>query len=113
MQIRHYALLAAATLCSWTAAAYTGTCLGSERGIEISINTDDRGQITELQLKAPGTSPTRYPEATATRVILPSFSLAFTAKATANHEAMELHIAGRPGRLRLGNESIDLVCDWM
>jgi hypothetical protein len=112
MKTRQFALLAAIMLPSLPAFPYTGACTGSDFDVSLSITTDDRGQITELLVKTPGASPVRYPEANATMVIQTSFNMTFTGRATSSHEALELFIAGKNGRMRLGNKLTAIECDW-
>lgn len=112
MKIGPLAILAATLSSSLPALAYTGACAGNEIDVSLSITTNDRGQITELLLKTPGTSPVRYPEANATVVIPSSFSMTFVAKETPSHQALELNIAGKSGHMRLGDQSTTLECDW-
>ncbi len=112
MTIRHFALLFATTLTSLPALAYTGECVSKEGNVLLTITANERGQITDLTLKKPGATLTHYPEANATMVILSSFSMTFSAKATGSHEALELNIAGKEGRMRLGGQALPLECDW-
>ena len=45
-------------------------------------------------------------------VIQTSFNMTFTGRATSSHEALELFIAGKNGRMRLGNKLTAIECDW-
>jgi hypothetical protein len=112
MKIRHIPLLVATTLLSLPALAYKGVCTSSESNISVSITADDRGQISDLTLRVPGAAPTRYAEASARTLVPSSFAMTFSAKATAMHEALELNIAGKVGRMRFGDQSTALECEW-
>lgn len=112
MKIRQFALLAATMLTSLPALAYTGECTGKEANVLLTITTNERGQITDLTLKKPGAPLTHFSEASGTMVFLSSYSMTFSAKATGSHEALELNIAGKEGRMRLGSQATALECDW-
>lgn len=113
MKLRHLALLFASTLPALPALAYTGECTSSEGSVLLTITTNDRGQITDMTLKKPGTSLSHYPEANGRMVVLSSYSMAFSAKETAMHDALDLHVAGREGRMSLGGQTFTLECDWI
>jgi hypothetical protein len=112
MRFRQLPLIVATTLYSLPALAYVGACTSAEGSVSVSITTDDRGQITDLTLKQAGVASTRYPEANARMVVPSSFVVTFSAKANASHEALELNIAGKVGRMRFGGQSTALECDW-
>lgn len=110
MNSRHSFVAAISALSSFAACADSGICIG-DADIEVTIQVAG-GQITELTLKAPKSPLTRYPEANGRMVAAPAYGLIFSARETSMHEALELDISGKTGRLKFRGRTSVLECDW-
>ena len=110
MKPRYCLLAASAALFSLAARADSGICV-DDADIEITIEVAG-GQITELTVKVPKSPLVRYPEANGRMVTPPMYGLIFSAKETPAHEAIQLDLSGKTGRLKFRGRTSTLECAW-
>ena len=112
MRLAYLALACSIAFAPTAAQAATGMCDDDSGNIAVAITTNDQGRLLDLALTINDDKIVRFPEANATRVELPPHRYVFAAKKSAAHDALELDIRGKNGKMKYRGKALALECEW-
>jgi hypothetical protein len=96
-----------------TSQAAVGFCSSDDGDITVSIITNDDGRLLDLAIVFDEKALiVRFPEANETSVKLQSYTYKFAAKKNTGHEALEIDISGKNGKMKYGGANYKLECNW-